>query len=124
SEISLARWNIELSFRDLKHTIGTLNFHSRKRKYIEQELWCRLILYNFCSIIIVHTPVKADGKKYIYQVNFSMAMKICIAFLRDENSPPDTESLIRRYILPIRPERNYARQHRIQHPASFAYRFV
>lgn len=123
-EIYHLRWNIELSFRDLKHTIGTLNFHSRKRKYIEQELWCRLILYNFCSIIIVHTPVKADGKKYIYQVNFSMAMKICIAFLRDENSPPDTESLISRYILPIRPERNYARQHRIQHPASFAYRFV
>lgn len=123
-ELYHLRWMIELSFRDLKHTIGTLNFHSKKRKYIEQELWCRLILYNFCSIIIVHTSVKTDGKKYIYQVNFSMAMKICIAFLQSEDSPPDTEGLISRYILPIRPERNYARQHRIQHPASFAYRFV
>lgn len=24
------RWNIELSFKDLKHTIGTTNFHSKK----------------------------------------------------------------------------------------------
>lgn len=123
-EIYHLRWNIELSFRDLKHTIGTLNFHSKKRRYIEQEIWCRLILYNFCSVIIIHTPVKADRRKHIYQVNFSMAMKLCIAFLRNESPPLNTESLISRYILPVRPGRNYARQHRIQHPASFAYRFV
>lgn len=123
-ELYSMRWNIELSFRDLKHTIGTLNFHSKKRTYIEQEIWCRMILYNFCSIIILHVPVKETGKKYIYQVNFSLSMKICIAFLRNKESPPDTESLISRYILPIRPNRAYARQHRIQHPASFAYRFI
>ena len=123
-EIYRLRWKIETSFRDLKHTIGTLNFHSKKREYIEMELWCRLILYNFCSVIIVNTPVKETGKKYVYQVNFSMAMKICIAFLRNKDSPSDTESLISNYILPIRPDRSYVRQHRIQHPASFAYRFV
>ena len=53
-----------------------------------------------------------------------MAMKICIAFLRGEIPSSDTEGLIDKYILPVRPGRNYARQHRIQHPASFAYRFV
>lgn len=123
-ELYRLRWGIESSFRDLKHTIGTLNFHSKKRRYIEQELWCRLILYNFCSVIITHHPVRTGRRKYSYQVNFSMAMKICIAFLRGEIPSPDTEGLIDRYILPVRPGRNYARQHRIQHPASFAYRFV
>lgn len=123
-ELYRLRWNVETSFRDLKHTIGTLNFHSKKREYIEMELWCRLLLYNFCSVIIVHTPVEKAGKKHIYQANFSMAMKICIAFLRNKDSPSDTESLISKYILPIRPDRSYVRQHRIQHPASFAYRFV
>ncbi|MDE5781611.1 MAG: IS4 family transposase [Lachnospiraceae bacterium] len=98
-EIYHMRWNIELSFRDLKHTIGTLNFHSKMRQYIEMELWCQLILYNFCSIIIVNTPIKTKGTRHIYQVNFSMAMKICIAFLHNQNSPPDTESLISKYIL-------------------------
>jgi hypothetical protein len=45
------RWDIETSFRDLKHTIGTVNFHSKKPEYIEQEIWARLILFNFCAAI-------------------------------------------------------------------------
>lgn len=118
------RWGIETSFRDLKHTIGTTNFHSKKTEYIEMEIWCRLILYNFCSTIILHVKISQKShRKHIYQVNFSMAMKICIDFLRD-NAEQNIEGLIGTYILPIRPERNYARQHRIQHPASFSYRYV
>ena len=50
-------------------------------------------------------------------------MKICFDFLRDI-ALPDIESLISKYILPIRLERNYARQHRVQKPISFSYRFV
>ncbi len=118
------RWKIEVSFRDLKHTINTLNFHSKKIQFIEQEIWCRLILYNFCSVIIISIPVEDRNTRYDYQVNFSIAMKICITFLRNKDSPPNLESLISKYILPIRLGRNYVRQHRIQHPASFSYRFV
>ena len=29
-------------------------FQSKKREYIEMEIWARLILYNFCSIITRH----------------------------------------------------------------------
>ena len=46
------RWGIETSFRDLKHPIGAINLHSKKTEYVAFELWSRLILYNFCSIII------------------------------------------------------------------------
>ena len=117
------RWGIETSFRDLKHTIGATNLHSKKTEYVAFELWSRLILYNFCSIIILHVPVKSMDRKYEYQVNFSLAMKICFDFLRGV-APPNVESLISKYILPIRPDRNYARQHRVQKPLSFSYRFV
>lgn len=117
------RWGIETSFRDLKHTIGAINLHSKKTEYVAFELWSRLILYNFCSIIILHVPVKSRNRKHEYQVNFSLAMKICFDFLRGV-APPNVESLISKYILPIRPDRNYARQHRVQKPASFSYRFV
>ncbi len=41
-----------------------------------------------------------------------------------ENTELLDESLISKYILPIRPDRNYARQHRVQKPISFSYRFV
>ena len=44
------RWGQETSFRDLKHTIGTANFHSKSPKYIEFEILCRMSLYNFCTI--------------------------------------------------------------------------
>lgn len=53
------RWGIETSFRDLKHTIGATNLHSKKTEYVAFELWSKLILYNFCSIIILHVPVKS-----------------------------------------------------------------
>ena len=117
------RWGIENSFRDLKHTIGAINLHSKQTEFVAFELWGRLILYNFCSIIILHVPIKHKDRKYVYQINFSLAMKICFDFLRG-TAPPNIESLISKYILPIRLERHYARQHRVQKPASFSYRFV
>ena len=37
--------------------------------------------------------------------------------------PPDVEGLIRKHTLPVRPDRNFARQQRFQVPVSFTYRF-
>ncbi len=118
------RWGQETSFRDLKHTIGTANFHSKSPKYIEYEILCRMTLYNFCTIITMEVPIEKKTEKWEYQVNLSMAIKICFAFLSDHMGPGNVEDLISRYILPIRPDRTYARQLRFQVPASFAYRFV
>lgn len=117
------RRGIETSFRDLKHTIGVANLHPKKTEFVTLELWGRLILYNFCSIIILHVPIRHRTRKHEYQAGFSLAMKICFDFLRGA-APPNIESLISKYILPIRPKRDYARQHRIQKPASFSYRYV
>jgi len=119
------RWGIETSFRELKHTIGAINFHSKKREYIDMEVWARLLLYNFCSIITGHVVIKQKKTKHVYQVNYTVAYQACHYFLRLHNkeSPPDIESLIEQNILPIRPDRNYARQHRFRVPASFTYRF-
>ena len=119
------RWSIEISFRDLKHTIGTVNFHSKKVEYIEQEIRARLILFNFCTIITTHVVIAQKNTKHTYQVNFAMAMKICLHFirLRKNESLPDVEGLIGSYTLPVRPGRAYACQHRFQLPASFCYRF-
>ena len=49
------RWGIETSFRELKYAIGLTNFHSKKCDYIQQEIWARLILYNFCEAITTRT---------------------------------------------------------------------
>ena len=52
------RWGCETAFRKVKHTIGLVNFHSWKMQYIKQELFARLIMYNFCSAIV--DAVKPD----------------------------------------------------------------
>ena len=118
------RWGQETSFRDLKHTIGTANFHSKSPEYIGFEILCRMTLYNFCTIITMEVPIKKRTGKWEYQVNLSMAIKICFEFLSDRMGPGSVNDLISRYILPIRPERTYARQLRFQVSASFAYRFI
>lgn len=119
------RWDIETSFRDLKHTIGAINFHSKKPEYIELEIWARMILFNFCAVITAHVVIAQKGAMHVYQVNFAMAIKICHHFvkLRESRPPPDVESLIGSFTLPIRLGRNYARQHRFRLPAGFCYRF-
>lgn len=118
------RWGQETSFRDLKHTIGTANFHSKSSEYIEFEILCRMTLYNFCTIITMEVPTQKKTEKWEYQVNLSMAIKICFAFLSGHMAAGNVNGLISRYILPIRPDRTYARQLRFQPPASFAYRFL
>lgn len=123
-QIYRLRWGQETSFRDLKHTIGTANFHSKSPEYIEFEILCRMTLYNFCTIITIEVPIKKERGKWGYQVNLSMAIKICFEFLSDHMGPGNVNGLISRYILPVRPDRTYARQLRFQAPASFAYRFV
>lgn len=119
------RWRVETSFRELKHTIGAVNFHSKKREYIEMEVWARLLLYNFCSIITNHVVIEQRGRKHNYQVNYTVAYNACQYFLRLHNgeNPPNIEGLIEQNILPVRPGRKYARQHRFRVPVSFTYRF-
>lgn len=119
------RWGIETSFRELKHILGAVNFHSQKRIYIEQEIWARFILYNFCTIITTQVVVKKKDRKYEYQVNYTVAYNTCHYLLRLHNgeAPPNVIGLIAKNILPIRPNRNFARQHRFRVPATFTYRF-
>jgi len=118
------RWGIETSFRDLKYNLGACNFHSKKVEYIKQEIWARLILFNFCAVIISSIVVKNGDTKHVYQLNFAMALKICHHFIRlsEHDPPPDVEALIGSFTQPIRYERNFARQHRFQLPTSFLYR--
>lgn len=119
------RWNIELSFRDLKQTIAAEQFHCKSREYIGMEIYARMILYNFCSFITAQVVTGKKDTKHVYQVNYSIAIKICHEFLsKGKGSSLPVESLTGRYVLPIRPGRKYERRKRLQPPARFAYRFI
>ena len=119
------RWGIETSFRELKYAIGLVAFHAKKREYIMQEIWSRLILYNFCEIITTSVVVKQKNtRKHDYQLNYTRAIRICIYFLRikKEKAPPDVENLIQQELLPVRIGRNNPRKVKPKSVISFLYR--
>lgn len=122
-ELYNKRWGIETSFCKLKHALGAEYFHSKEQEYITQEIWAKLILFNYCSIITLHVVIEDKKRKFKYQVNYTVAYNACLHFLKQNGAGGcDLESLIGQNILPIRPNRNYARQHRFQIPVSFTYR--
>ena len=118
------RWGIETSFRELKYAIGLSSFHSKKVEYITQEIFARLIMYNFCEIITLHVIIKQKPTKYGYQVNFTVAIHICRYFFRclDNVHPPDVEALIQKNVLPVRKGRTNPRKIRHKATVSFNYR--
>lgn len=118
------RWGIETSFRELKYAVGLTSFHSKKREYITQEIWARLILYNFCEIIIAHVTIEKCTQKHVYQINYTFAIHICRYFISKmaEKSPPDVEALISKEILPVRFGRHDPRKVVHKKAVSFLYR--
>lgn len=119
------RWGIETSFRELKYAIGLTSFHSKKTEYIKQEIWARLILYNFCEIITTSVVVhQKTTRKHLYQLNYTRAIRICCYFisLKKEKAPPDVEYLISRELLPVRTGRSDPRKVKHQSAISFLYR--
>ena len=104
------RWGIETSFRQLKYTIGLSLFQSKKVEYITQEVFARLIMYNFCELITSHVVIQNKRRKYVYRTNFTAAVHICRQFLRGAVSPPKVEALIKTQVVPIRPGRSTPRK--------------
>ena len=125
-ELYHRRWGIETSFRQIKYALGLSALHSKKRESIKQEIYARLLLYNFSQRIVQKIKIDKKKRKYTYQVNFTCAFHIIREFLRREksgNKPLNIESLIAKEILPIRPNRSNTRNLKHKDVVCFNYRF-
>lgn len=118
------RWGIETSFRELKYTVGLLHFHAKKVEYIYQEVYARLIMYNFSELVTSHVIIQKSDTKYAYKANFSVAVHICRQLFLGNVSPPNVEAIILRNVSPIRPGRTRPRNASIKHAVSFTYRIA
>lgn len=118
------RWGIETSFRELKYTIGLLHFHSKKVEFIIQEIFAKLIMYNYSELIVTNITIQNKERTYSYRVNFTVAAHICKKYFMNNVSPLEVEALISRYITPIRPDRNNPRKLLIKTAVSFTYRIA
>ena len=93
-------------FRYLKHAAGLLYFHSKQPEFLKQEIYSRLILYNF-GIFIANEAAeenrkkKRDGNnKYLYELDFSSALKTARKFFmrRDSGRHIDIIRLMMKYV--------------------------
>ncbi|MBQ8496373.1 MAG: transposase, partial [Clostridia bacterium] len=116
------RWGIETSFRDLKYTLALSYFHSKKTENILQEIFARLIMYNFAELITSHVLVKQKNRKYSYRINFAAAVPVCRNFFLKNISPSDVEALLLMYLLPIRQGSANLRRGSPKSAPSFTYR--
>ena len=75
-ELYWKRWSIETSFRRLKYALSLVYLHSVNRELIIQEVYAKLIMYNFASLLhafATEEKKKEQGKKkrkYEYKISF------------------------------------------------------
>ncbi len=116
------RWGIETSFRDLKYTVGLLDFHSKKVACIQQEIYARLIMYNFAEMITSQVSIRKKPRKHVYKANFSVAVHMCRLYYREKVTLPVLETIIAKNLVPIRPNRHRERNLSSSGYHSFLYR--
>ena len=121
-EMYALRWGIETSFRELKYTIGMLNFHSKKVMCIHQEIYAHMIMYNFAEMITSHVVIEKKQRKYTYKANFSVATHICRLFYQGKTTSPNLETIIAKNTVPIRPDRHCERKRSSKVFRGFLYR--
>ena len=74
-EIYWKRWKIETSFRRIKHIMASLFFHSYKHDSVLQEIFAKLIMYNFATLVSAAVSIPpTPGKKQKRFVYFSVAV--------------------------------------------------
>ena len=100
------RWGIEQSFLFLKYGVALNYFHSIRRDFLHQEIYAKLTLYNFISLLVACTQLPSSGgTKYTYTVSFSDAISIGRLFLLKNIPPADLVKLMEFYKTPRRPGR-------------------
>ena len=104
------RWDIETAFKVLKYIIGMISFHSKKRNFIQQEIYSAILLHCLTNIITERNQIEqSDKRKHDYKVNLSTAVTNMRLWLRKVIGTEELIKRIKKYLAPVRPDRKYQR---------------
>ena len=104
------RWDIETTFKVLKYIIGMISFHSKKRNFIQQEIYSAILLHCLTNIIADRIQIEqSDRRKHKYKVNISTAVTNMRLWLRKLIGTAELMKRIKKYLAPVRPDRKYQR---------------
>lgn len=108
-ELYHLRWNIEVSFRDLKYVLHGKQVHSRKQNQIEQEIDMAVMVYNLISAISKCALPKQPGMKLQYKTNRKALSEIVLRFLTGKALQKEVIWTIENEVVPIRKNRHFRR---------------
>ena len=106
------RWNEETAFYYLKHAVGMLYFHCKKRQHIQQEIYASILFYNYANLIIQNIEKKIEHNKktkYIYNINVRSASTNIRSYFHNQVKESILIRNIKKYLTPSRPDRNVQR---------------
>ena len=115
-ELYRTRWQIETAFRYIKYAFCMVYFHSLKRNFIDQEIYARLIMYNFASAlrVIAEKELRAKqpspNRKWEQKLSFESVAGTARDFLKQKMSNKTIIALLLTYKSPIRIGRTYCRK--------------
>lgn len=115
-ELYRLRWGIETSFLFLKHNLCLDTPHSIRRVFLRQEIFVKLLMYNFCSLLASTAGEPADTKRYSWRISFSSAIRTSRLFLISNFDISDSEiiSVFLRHKYPVRTDKTRPRKMRSQ----------
>lgn len=78
-----------------------------------------MLLYNLSSIIASNIEVKEKRKKHLLNFNFALAITNMRLYLRKAFGGNELARRIKKYLVPVRPDRSYPRYVKPQTTKSF-----
>ncbi|EEF62326.1 IS4 family transposase [Pedosphaera parvula] len=117
AELYLRRWEIELSFRDLKTTLGLEVLRCQSPAMVEKEVWMHLIAFNLLRRVMLQSA--ASGDSDVRHLSFKGALatvrQYCPAMAAAQTSHLRVQlierlrEVIAQDVLPLRPGRREPR---------------
>lgn len=118
------RWDEEVGFSHLKHTVGMRDPRTRDYGRAVQEMWGRLVLYNACSLGTAGVPDPPPGPVRARATDRTTAFKAFMRMLRASvrRASFDVEAFAARHSHCVRPGRGHPRRRRPASPPKSGYR--
>ena len=116
------RWEIETSFSFLKYNMALNSFHSKRRDFICQEIYARMILFNLTMLLVHSVELPKKDCLLEYKVSISDAVITCRDFLHNRMSSDTVELLLIGNVTPIREGRTYPRKKHTKRVVPLSYR--
>lgn len=119
-ELYWKRWSIETSFRRLKYALSLVYLHSVNRDLIIQEVFAKLIMYNFSSLLHTFATLerskseKVKKLKYEYKVSFDDVIPIARELIKRPIKNDIVKALLLRHLTAIKVTKSSARRVRSQ----------